>query len=207
MQEVSSGDSALRRSAEDIRAQLRKNATTEKTNLALFDVLAAAQRNPGRFMATPNRLLEAHPSLKRLKDGLVDAQLRTSTLMGRMSAEHPLVQAAKESEIEIGRNLHDELAIARQGVEAELRMLADRRVLLESQLATTNRRLTNLASVSGRLCQSSGRGQEPRDALGAGRTESGRRPRHPSQRQGREPHQPHRRARRRHLSDRTPAAR
>ena len=92
-------------------------------------------------MATPNRLLDSHPSLRRLKDGLIDAQLRTATLLGTMSAEHPKVQAAKEAEEEIGRHLHNELALARRGVEVELQVIADRRVLLEEQLAKTNERL------------------------------------------------------------------
>jgi uncharacterized protein involved in exopolysaccharide biosynthesis len=95
----------------------------------------------------PNRLLESHPSLRRLKDGLIDAQLQTSALLGTMSANHPKVLAAKEAEEEIGWTLHRELDIARRGVEVELRVLADRRTLLEDQLSKTNGRLTNLAAV------------------------------------------------------------
>ena len=67
---------------------------------------------------------ESYPSLRRLKDGLVDAQLRSSRLLGTMTADHPKVLVAKEAEEEIGRNLHSELAIARRGVEVELRMPA-----------------------------------------------------------------------------------
>ncbi len=147
MQEMASSDSALRRSGEDIRGQLRENAATEKTNQELLTVLTKAQDDPGRFVATPNRLLDSHPSLRRLKDGLVDAQLRTATLLGTMAAEHPRVQAAKEAEEEIGRHLHNELALARRGVEVELRVIAGRHVLLEEQLAKTNERLDRLANV------------------------------------------------------------
>ena len=64
-----------------------------------------------------------------------------------MSADHPRVLAAKEAEEEIGRHLHDELALARRGVEVELRVIADRRTLLEDQLAKTNERLHGLAAV------------------------------------------------------------
>jgi polysaccharide biosynthesis transport protein len=147
MQELASSDSALRRSSEEIRAQLRENAAAEKVHQELLTVLRQAQDDPGRFVATPNRLLESHPSLKRLKEGLVDAQLRTATLMGTMAASHPRVQAAKEAEEEIGRHLHDELALARRGVEVELRVIADRRGLLEEQLAKTDHRLHSLATV------------------------------------------------------------
>lgn len=147
MQDMASSDSALRRSGEDIRAQLRENASTEKATQELLTVLAKAQDDPGRFVATPNRLLESHPSLRRLKDGLVDAQLHTAALLGTMAADHPKVQNAKEAEEEIGRHLHDELALARRGVEVELKVISDRRTLLEEQLAKTNERLHGLAEV------------------------------------------------------------
>jgi uncharacterized protein involved in exopolysaccharide biosynthesis len=147
MQDMASSDSALRRSGEDIRAQLRENAAAEKVNRELLAVVTEAQNDPGRLAATPNRLLESHPSLRRLKDGLVDAQLRTSTMLGTMSADHPKVLAAREAEAEIGRNLHDELASARRGIEIELRLVADRHALLEDQLAKTNGRLGGLAEV------------------------------------------------------------
>ena len=147
MQDMAASDSALRRSGEEIRAQLRENVLTEKTNRQLLGVLAEAQDDSGRLVATPNRLLESHPSLRRLKDGLIDAQLHTSALLGTMSALHPKVLAAKEAEEEIGRTLHSELAIARRGLDVDLRVLADRRTLLEDQLAKTNARLTDLAAV------------------------------------------------------------
>lgn len=147
MQEMASSDSALRRSGEDIRTQLRETAAAEKVNQELLAVLTRAQDEPGRFIATPNRLLESYPSLRRLKDGLVDAQLRTAALSGAMAAAHPRVIAAKESEEEVGRQLHAELALARRGAEVEGKVLADRRALLTEQLADTNRRLQGLADV------------------------------------------------------------
>jgi polysaccharide biosynthesis transport protein len=85
--------------------------------------------------------------LRRIKDGLIDAQLHTSTLLGTMTADHPKVLAAKEAEEEIGRNLHNELAIASRSVEAELQMLAERRTLLDDQLVKTDARLVRLAAV------------------------------------------------------------
>ncbi len=147
MQDLATSDSALRRSGEELRAQLRENATAEKTNRELLAAAADAQADPGRFVAMPNRLLESQASLRRLKDGLVDAQLRTAALLGTMSAEHPRVQAARQTETEIGRNLHNELVAAQRGIEIELQLCAHRRSLLEEQLAGTNRRLAALADL------------------------------------------------------------
>ncbi len=147
MLESGASDSALRRSGEEIRSQLRESAAAEKMNRQLLVVLTDAETDPGRLAAMPNRLLDSHPSLRRLKDGLVDAQIRTASLLGTMSAEHPLVRVAKESEEEIALNLHAELAVARRGVEVELRVIAGRCSLLEEQLAKTNDRMKNLTAV------------------------------------------------------------
>jgi uncharacterized protein involved in exopolysaccharide biosynthesis len=147
MQDLATSDSALRRSGEEIRAQIRETIASEKAHHELLAVLAKAQDDPGRLISTPNGLLDAYPSLRRLKDGLVDAQLRTATLLGTMAAEHPRVLAAKESEEEIGRHLHNELALARNGVEVELRVIGERRVLLEEQFAKAQGRLQKMAAI------------------------------------------------------------
>ncbi len=147
MQDIGASDSALRRSVEEIRNQLRETRTTAKSYAELLAVLKAAQDDPGRLVAAPNRLLESQPALKRLKDGLVDAQLATAKLLGTRSAEHPLVQAARQTEEEVGRHLHDELALAIRGMEVELRLNADRQKLLEEQFAAGNERLNRLAEI------------------------------------------------------------
>ena len=147
MQDVGGSDSALRRSVEEIRNQLREARTTAKSDAELLAVLKAAQDDPGRLVAAPNRLLESQPALKRLKDGLLDAQLATAKLLGTRSADHPLVQAARQTEEEIGRHLHDELALAIRGMEVESRLNADRQKLLEEQFAAANERLNRLAEI------------------------------------------------------------
>jgi polysaccharide biosynthesis transport protein len=147
MQESGAGESALRRNAEDIRNQLRETKITGKARAELLDVLHAAGNDPGRLIAAPNSLLESQPALKRLKDGLVDAQLATAKLLGARSAEHPLVQAARQAEEEVGHHLHEELALAVRGMEIELRLNADRQKLLEDQLAATEERLQRLAEI------------------------------------------------------------
>ena len=147
MQDVGSSDSALRRNAEEIRNQLRETKTAEKTNAELLVVLREAQNDPGRLIATPNQLLESQPGLKRLKDGLIDAQLNTAKLLGTRSADHPLVVSARYSEEEIGRHLHDELALAIRGLDVQVQMNSDKQKLLEEQFATVTKRLNRLAEI------------------------------------------------------------
>jgi polysaccharide biosynthesis transport protein len=110
-------------------------------------MLVQAQNDQGQLLAAPNQLLESQPALRRLKDGLIDAQIQTAQLKGRMNDAHPLVQAARESEKEIGRHLHDELAIAIRGAKADLRLTADRIDLLEERLAEVTGRLERLAEL------------------------------------------------------------
>ena len=145
--ENSSADSSLRRTVTEIRNELRQTRAVVKANRQLLAQLSCAREDPGRLVAMPNRLLESQPALRRLKDGLVDSQLRTAALQGTRSGTHPLVRSAKHSEEEIGRHLHNELAIAVGGLRVELQMNADREAMLAGQLAEATRRLGHLAEL------------------------------------------------------------
>ena len=113
----------------------------------MLALLKQAQADPTRLMAAPNRLLDSQPALRRLKEGLVDAQLRTATLQGRMSAEHPEVISAKEAETQVAGRLHAELSTAIRGLESELAFDANRLEMLENQRNSAAARLTRLAGL------------------------------------------------------------
>ena len=110
--------------------------------------------------------------VRRLKDGLVDAQIRTATLQGRMSAEHPEVIAARAAEAEVAARLHNELAAAKRGVETELSIDSDRVRMLESQRRHRRRPDDPPGGPEGRLCESPRRGGQSCQAFGARGTES-----------------------------------
>ncbi len=147
LSESTPGESALRRMMTEIRGELRQIHTAREANEQLLVLLAEAQHDPGRLLAAPKELLDLQPALQRLKDGLVDAQLRTAALKGKMTDDHPLVQSAKRSEEEIGLHLHGELAIAIRGLESELELNTDRKQIVESQLADVKGRLVRLAEL------------------------------------------------------------
>lgn len=142
-----SADSSLRRTASEIETELRQARTAEDAGAELAEILRAAEKDPGRLLAAPNQLLESQPALRRLKDGLIDAQLATASLQGRMSEAHPIVQASIEEEKNIGENLHGEIAIALRGVEMELRLSRARCKMLENRLSEISRRLNDLARL------------------------------------------------------------
>lgn len=147
LHESFSGDSDLRRMTTELEAELRQAQLEERNHNALYHLLSSSRVDQGRLLATPSRLLESQPSLKRLKEGLVDAQLRTAQLAGGMSEAHPKVKAAREAEQEISRHLHNELAIALRGVKVDLNLAKERVKSLADQLASSHQRLERLAGA------------------------------------------------------------
>jgi succinoglycan biosynthesis transport protein ExoP len=142
-----SSDTALRRMVSEIENELRQFRAAVEANRQLRDLLAAAQADPKRLMAASTRLLESQPALRRLKDGLVDAQLRTAALEGRMSAAHPEVIAAREAEAQVANRLHAEIATAVLGADAEQAVAVSRVQFLEQQRERTAARLKRLAGL------------------------------------------------------------
>jgi len=98
LQENGASDSSLRRTMTEIHAELRQVQTAQQTDRELLALVTAAKADPRKLLATPNKLLESQPSLRRLKEGLLDAQIRSAQFQGRMLDSHPLLQAAKEAE-------------------------------------------------------------------------------------------------------------
>ena len=147
LHDAGSGESSLRQTVTEIHNELRQTQSDEESSRQLLALLRETQLDSGRLVATPSRLLEAQPALSRLKDGLVDARLRTAGLEGRMAKSHPLVLAAKESEEAIAQHLRNELATAIRGIEVDLRLSRERSAMLDEQLAEVTGRLSRLASI------------------------------------------------------------
>ncbi len=147
LHESGSGESALQRTYTEVCAELRQAESSGQAHQELLSLLKAAQANPARLLATPSRLLDSQPALRRLKEGLVDAQIRTAQHLGKMGEGHPLVKAAKESEQEIAEQLKAELTMAVRGLEVESRLNVEHTAMLEGRLSKINRRLQQLAEV------------------------------------------------------------
>ncbi|MCL6504199.1 MAG: hypothetical protein K6T86_16065 [Pirellulales bacterium] len=147
LHESTSPDSDLRRRLVELENELRQARLAHRNNEELLQLLIEAQQDASKLLATPNRLLESQPALRRLKDGLVDAQLRTASLLGSMSQRHPQVQAALAAEAEVREHLHEELEAAIRGLEVELRLSSDRSNALHAQLEALRSRLNRLAAL------------------------------------------------------------
>jgi polysaccharide biosynthesis transport protein len=147
LNESPSGDSDLRRTTTELERELRTYRATQTENEELLKLLKEGLHNPDKLLASPAALLKSQPGLGRLKDGLVDAQLKLGNLKGTMSEDHPMVQGARAAQQAIRQQLHDEISVAISGVEADQHMNADRIKAIEEQQAAVRERFARLASV------------------------------------------------------------
>ncbi|MFI4876880.1 MAG: GumC family protein [Blastopirellula sp. JB062] len=135
--ETSSGDGKMQATHRQIADELRQAESHRDMLIETLQLLDDSKNDPKKLMAAPNQLLAAQPALRRLKDGLVDAQLNKSKLLGRMNADHPQVRAALAAEAEVRENLLAELAVAHIAVANEMRVnqaLIDSLVLQEAEV-------------------------------------------------------------------------
>ena len=128
-----------------IQADLRATVAEQQQKEELLEVLKKAQLDPQMLVATPASLLTAQPSVERLKQGLLDAQLNKARLLGTLSSAHPYVVAAAAAEEQVREQLHQELATAIQGLEIELAVSSRRQAALNTELLTNQSSQRDLA--------------------------------------------------------------
>ncbi len=144
------GESNLRSSLSQIKNELRAARAAYDDKHEQLKFLESANQDVKQVVAMPNRLLESQPALKRLKDGLVDAQLRTAELSGTMSKDHPKVQAALSAEAAVMTDLRKELEVAMRGLKADLAISGALVASLEQQKNSAEQRLDRLAGLRAR---------------------------------------------------------
>ncbi|PQO27232.1 hypothetical protein [Blastopirellula marina] len=147
LNEVGSGNGNLREQMVQIKSELRDAMSQQQSSQRLLEILTAAQDNPNELVATPNQLLESQPALRRLKEGLIDAQLESAQLQGIRTKTHPGVVAARHAEEEIREHLHQEISLAVRGLKAERIVIESRITQLQSMLDDVSNRMTKLASM------------------------------------------------------------
>lgn len=146
LQDSPSADSAMRRTIGEMENERRAAQAAGQANDELLAALTKAQRDPSHLLATPNRLLESQPGLRRLKEGLIDAELKLAQLSGLMGDAHPKVKEAKNAVQEIRAQIRSELGVAMQGVQIERRLSQERIATLNNQISADNARLQAIAA-------------------------------------------------------------
>jgi uncharacterized protein involved in exopolysaccharide biosynthesis len=150
LNDYGSGDSNLRAALNQIKAELRQAASAHEAMRQMHELLLAARDDPDQLLTTPARLLQSQPTLGRLREGLVDSQLRTATLRGRMRDDHPSVVAAIRAEQKVRQSIDAELAVSLRGVTADLQVSEQQLESLNQQQHELQSRLSRLAGLRAR---------------------------------------------------------
>jgi uncharacterized protein involved in exopolysaccharide biosynthesis len=165
LNESGAGDSNLRSALNQIQEEWRAARSRHEADQERLRLLSEAREDEERLLAAPQRLFEDFSALKRLKDGLVDAQIRTANLSGKMSPEHPEVQAAQAAEREIARQVDAELENVLTGLAADLEVSAAQMESLAAQAADVESRLTRLADLRARYANLVAEAQHANDLV------------------------------------------
>jgi uncharacterized protein involved in exopolysaccharide biosynthesis len=147
LHQMPSGDTHLYRELTGAVEELRQNTATENQRAALLEMLKKAEQNPLLMAAAPKELLDCHPGLARLIQGLSESRLRGFAGASRLTEQHPDMRVIRAEEEGIREGLREELAAAIQGVTAAQQISAARRATLQSQIDEFDRRLGRLADV------------------------------------------------------------
>ncbi len=132
---------------QSIETERRANAATHRENIRLLELLSTAENDSEKLLATPISLLKSQPAVNQLKEALVAAQIRTASLLGSRSEQHPFVVAAREAEELIRTQLHDEITVAIRGLEVDVELSADREKALAEKWNASRERISRLAEA------------------------------------------------------------
>lgn len=130
------GDSSNRRSLVQTKERLQQAELELEKMQSLYELLVAGSQDPKKLLISGGDLLNSQPSLQRLKDGLIDAQLRSSQLSGVFTLENPKRKAAIATEREIRERI----------IQETLSVIESMKPMLELQVAQVDK-LTNRVEV------------------------------------------------------------
>jgi uncharacterized protein involved in exopolysaccharide biosynthesis len=142
-----SGDGTNRRTLEETTKELQTAELELRKMESLHQLLVAGAKDPTRLLISGSDLLASQPSLQRLKDGLIDAQLDASRLAGIYTAANPKLKAALETELEIRKRMQQETQAAIAAMQPNLKLQKDRMARLNLRNEALGERLAHLATI------------------------------------------------------------
>lgn len=147
LSESSTGDSNLRQNLNELKNELLQARTEQKTHSELLKSLSTLETNPTQVTAVPNDLLKTQPSLQKIKDSYIDAQLERTKLRGDFADGHPFVLAAFSRENEVRGHLEREVRDTIRSIHADMKITAGRIESLQQQHDDVSERMLKLAGV------------------------------------------------------------
>ncbi|MEM8669675.1 MAG: hypothetical protein AAGG48_19270 [Planctomycetota bacterium] len=140
-----SSDGTNRRTLEQTTRDLQVAELELEKMHALLALLLAGSEDPQRLLVSGGDLLASQPSLQRMKDGLIDAQLRSSELAGTVTSDHPKLRAAAAAEKEIKQRMQQETAAVILAMQPTLKLEQERVERLRARQEELKQRLNHLA--------------------------------------------------------------
>lgn len=145
MTEMVPGAATSRVELDQTKTELRQAAINREALMADREMLVLATKDPTSFIVAPGAVLNSQPGLKRLREGLVDAQLSGSQLAGKFTDDHPAVVASHSAQGSIVRRFLQELTASIAGVDSDIALVDARTERLEKQKKSAEERLAKLA--------------------------------------------------------------
>lgn len=145
--DIYNGGSSNRQQLDTIKTELRSAELQLQELQTDLQLASESFENPDQLLLTPSQLVNKHPALRRLREGLAEANIATSQLQGRFTPHHPLVEASLEAEVKIREQLRRELGLAVETLEKDVEIAFARVDKLRQQQSQLESRLENLASV------------------------------------------------------------
>lgn len=147
LNEGATGNSNLREGSNQIKQELRAANSKYEELVQLAALLNGARQDPNRLIEAPSRLFEMQPGLKKMKEGLVDAQIKAANLLGRMTPQHPDVLAARLAEDQVKKELTIELDNIIGSLNADMTVIKNQTETLKTQLEDVEQRMNRLAGL------------------------------------------------------------
>jgi hypothetical protein len=131
----------------EVQRDLRQAELDLQKQETLQLLLSRCIDNPEHLLVSDGELLSSQPTLQRLKAGLIDAQLATSQLSGRVRPEHPQMLSATLTLQTIRGELAKEIASVHAAMETSLSLSRDRVTSLVAKQTSIQEKLASLAAI------------------------------------------------------------
>lgn len=145
MTDTVAGGATSRAELEQIKSELRQVEATKQALLSDREMLVNASGDPNGFLTAPGTILNSHPGLKRMREGLVDAQITGANILGKYTPNHPTAITSLSAQESISRQFVKELRAAVTSVDSDISLANKKIERLESQKKIAEERLSKLA--------------------------------------------------------------
>lgn len=165
LNELGTGDSNLRTGLNRIKDEERVVRSMLDATRQQLQLLNDAKGDPERLLSYPKALFETQPGLRKLREGLAEAQLRTAQLLGKMREDHPEVATSRAAEEDVRSQLAEELPAIILSLQTDIRVGEAQLTSLQEQRGETESRLEDLAGVRARYGNLTSEVRQRSDAL------------------------------------------